>query len=121
NVVFDWITQDSDDFHAIHNSSLNWTISGRWEAGDPASSSILNFVAALNGTTIGADATPYANIHTVTNANGEIRGQLVGLATDNGETINGTAGDDFLPGLGGNDIINGLGGRDVLQGGAGAD
>src|SRR4029453_4722868 len=54
-------------------------------------------------------------------AGGEIRGQLVTIATDNGETVTGTAADDILPGLGGNDTISGLAGNDMLAGGTGAD
>jgi type VI protein secretion system component Hcp len=40
---------------------------------------------------------------------------------DNGETVNGTAGNDILPGLGGPDTILGFAGNDALDGGAGDD
>jgi Ca2+-binding RTX toxin-like protein len=51
---------------------------------------------------------------------GEIRGQLVTIATDTGETVTGTSGNDILPGLGGDDTISGLAGDDRLDGGTGA-
>jgi Ca2+-binding RTX toxin-like protein len=70
---------------------------------------------------LGADVPFYVNIHTGANPGGEIRGQLVTIATDNGETVNGTSGNDFLPGLGGDDVINGGAGNDSLDGGTGAD
>ena len=52
---------------------------------------------------------------------GEIRGQLVTIATDDSETVNGTAGNDILPGLGGHDTIFGFAGNDTLDGGIGDD
>ncbi len=63
----------------------------------------------------------YVNVHTVANGGGEIRGQFVCIATDNGETVNGTSGNDFLPGLGGIDVLFGGDGDDVLDGGVGRD
>jgi Ca2+-binding RTX toxin-like protein len=70
---------------------------------------------------LGADVPFYVNIHTGANPGGEIRGQLVAIATDSGETVNGTGGNDILPGLGGDDAINGGAGNDSLDGGTGAD
>ena len=46
---------------------------------------------------LGADVPFYMNIHTGANPGGEIRGQLVTIATDNGETVNGTAATTFCP------------------------
>ena len=52
---------------------------------------------------------------------GEIRGQLVAIADDRDNVVEGTAGHDLLPGLGGNDIVLGRAGDDTLLGGAGSD
>jgi Ca2+-binding RTX toxin-like protein len=95
------------------------TLTSIWETTDP--NSITPFVSTLANATLGADVPLYVNIHTVAFAGGEIRGQLVTIATDNGETIAGTAADDTLPGLGGNDNISGLAGNDTIDGGTGAD
>ena len=95
------------------------TLTSNWETTDP--NSITPFVATLAAATLGADVPLYMNIHTVTFPGGEIRGQLVTIATDNGETVTGTSGNDILPGLGGNDTISGLAGDDRLDGGTGAD
>src|SRR5262245_60499502 len=95
------------------------TLTSNWETTDP--NSITPFVATLAGATLGADVPLYMNIHTVAFGGGEIRGQLVTIATDNAETVTGTSGNDILPGLGGDDTISGLAGNDTLDGGTGAD
>ena len=94
-----------------------WT--SNWETTDvqPITAFAATFAAAM----LGADVPFYVNIHTGANPGGEIRGQLVTIATDNGETVNGTSGNDILPGLGGDDAINGGAGNDSLDGGTGAD
>jgi Ca2+-binding RTX toxin-like protein len=61
------------------------------------------------------------NFHTVAHVAGEIRGQLVRIATDASETVTGTSGIDVLPGLGGDDVLIGGAGADVIDGGAGID
>src|SRR5262245_37186211 len=119
-VVFDWFANDVDDRSFVLNGDGSWTISGVWEDSDPAPLAVSGFIPFFN-VAQGADAGLYANIHTNTNGGGEIRGQLVCIATDNSETVNGTAGNDILPGLGGNDIVLGVAGHDTLTGGDGND
>jgi VCBS repeat-containing protein len=92
---------------------------GEWSATDPVP--ITPSQAALAGTSIGADAPFYFNVHTVANGTGEIRGQLVAISDDNANTVPGTEGDDILPGLAGNDAVFGAGGADRMDGGDGDD
>ena len=120
-VVFGWLSHDADDFGVALLGDGSWLVAGEWELTDVLATPLSSFEATLAAATVGADIPLYANIHTVAYAGGEIRGQLVGLATDAGQTINGTAGNDILPGLGGNDVITGMGGNDILEGGAGED
>ena len=94
-------------------------LTSNWETTDVQP--ITPFAAAFAAAMLGADVPFYVNIHTGANPGGEIRGQLVTIATDNGETVNGTGGNDILPGLGGDDVINGGAGNDSLDGGTGAD
>lgn len=124
---FGWKTADADDFSAS-NLHLDGavpvaTIRGIWETTDPVN--LNTFAASFTNPalTLGSATDFYANVHTVTIPGGEIRGQLVLLATDAGETVSGVAGarDDILPGLGGDDTILGLDGNDTLEGGTGAD
>ena len=110
---------DFDDFAAVLNSDGSTTFSGIWETSDPTNTSISNFAAMLGSATLGADVPLYWNIHTEEFPNGAIRGQLVCIATDNGETVEGTDGNDVLMGLGGNDIVNGGQGDDTLLASAG--
>ena len=114
-------TQDTDDFDAVVNADGSTTFSGVWETTDPANSSISNFAAALGAATLGSDVPLYWNIHTEEFPGGEIRGQWVCIATDNGETVDGTEGDDILPGLGGDDAVIGRDGNDSIDGGTGDD
>src|SRR5262245_21475610 len=95
------------------------TLTSNWETTDP--NSIGPFFPTFAAATLGADVPFYMNIHTVAFGGGEIRGQLVCIATDSGETVNGTTGNDILPGLGGVDFIQGFAGDDRLDGGTGAD
>jgi serralysin len=122
-VVFGQINpaQDNDDLAIFPNADGSWTVTGRWETTDPASTSITNFAAALGSTAIGSDAPIYFNVHTTQFTGGAIRGQLVAIADDNANTVQGTGGDDVLPGLAGNDSILGLVGNDFLMGNLGND
>jgi Ca2+-binding RTX toxin-like protein len=120
-IVLDWPGGgDADDF-AVSGVLVDGsrTLTSNWETTDV--NPITSFVATLAGATLGADVPLYMNIHTVAFGGGEIRGQLVTIATDSGETVNGTTGNDILPGLGGDDTITGLAGDDRLDGGTGAD
>src|SRR5262245_23429631 len=92
------------------------TLTSYWDTTDSA-----NFTTTLASATLGADVPFYVNITTIAHGSGEIRGQLVCIATDGGETVNGTGGNDFLPGLGGDDVLIGGAGGDALNGGTGAD
>jgi Ca2+-binding RTX toxin-like protein len=118
-VILPWKTGDVDDFAVSAPAGGTRMISGVWEMTDAPS--ISAFIAQLNSGVLGADIGIYANIHTVANGGGELRGQLVTIATDAGETVSGTAGADLLPGLGGDDIIIGGLGNDTLRGDAGDD
>ena len=119
-VVFAWASQDADDLTITLQPSGSWLIHGIWELTDPGSS-LASFEAALGGTAVGADMGLYANLHTVANGGGELRGQLVGMATDAADTVDGTIGNDLLYGLDGNDTLTGGLGADTLVGGLGND
>jgi serralysin len=122
-VVFGQIgpAQDTDDLAIAANADGSWTVSGRWETTDPANVSIDNFSTVLGSAVVGSEVPLYFNVHTTEFPAGEIRGQLVAIADDNDNVVEGTPGNDLLPGLGGNDIIRGLSGDDTLQGGDGND
>ena len=120
-VVLGWKTQDADDFSASLQADGSWLVLGTWELTDPASTSLSFFEAGLAATGIGQDMSLYANIHTVANGGGELRGQLVGQATDNGETITGTSGGDIIFDLAGNDVVNAGNGNDMMIASAGDD
>jgi type VI protein secretion system component Hcp/Ca2+-binding RTX toxin-like protein len=119
--VLDWAGHgDADDFTVsgvLADGSRMLT--SNWETTD--ANSISPFIATLAGATLGSDVPLYATFHTSAFPGGEIRGQLVTIATDNGETVNGTPGNDMLPGLGGHDTIFGFAGQDTLDGGIGND
>src|SRR5262245_34720490 len=95
---------------------VSQTLTSYWETTDSA-----NFTATFATATVGVDVPFYVSIPTVANGSGEIRGQFVCIATDDGETVNGTGSSDFLPGLGGDDVLVGGAGADALDGGTGAD
>ena len=132
-VRFDWRSHDVNDGDAVDDEFtaglatvggvLTATVHGVWENGDGAA--IVPFLGSFNNPalTLGGATDFYANIHTNQFPGGAIRGQLVLLSTDAGETINGLPGtrNDILPGLGGNDIINGFAGNDIIDGGTGND
>jgi serralysin len=122
-VVFGQIgpAQDTDDLAIVLNADGSWTVSGNWETTDPANVSIANFSTVLGSAAVGSEVPLYFNVHTTEFPGGEIRGQLVAIADDNDNVVEGTAGNDLLPGLGGNDIIRGFAGDDTLQGGDGND
>jgi serralysin len=123
DVVFGQINpaHDNDDLSIIPNVDGSWTVSGRWETTDPATTSISTFARQLNSAKVGSDASLYFNAHTTAFPTGEIRGQWVVIANDRNNIVQGTADDDLLPGLGGNDRIFGGAGNDRLDGGAGND
>jgi serralysin len=122
-VVFGQINpaQDNDDLAIVLNPDGSWTVSGIWETTDPANVSIANFSTVLGSAEVGTVVPLYFNIHTNQFPGGEIRGQLVAIADDNDNVIQGTSGPDLLPGLGGDDEIHGLAGDDTLDGGDGDD
>jgi serralysin len=122
-VVFGQISpaHDADDLSIVQNMDGSWTVSGIWEASDPATVSIATFADALGAAVPGEEFPLYFNVHTMEFMGGEIRGQLVAIADDNDNVVTGTEGNDLLPGLGGNDVILGLGGNDTIQGGDGND
>jgi len=120
-IVLDWPSGgDADDF-AVSGVLADGSriLTSNWETTD--ANPITGFSATFASATLGADVPFYVVVHTVANAGGELRGQLVCIATDNGETVNGTGGNDYLPGLGGNDALSGGDGNDILDGGAGID
>jgi serralysin len=122
-VVFGQINpaQDDDDLAILQNADGSWMVSGNWETTDPANVSIADFAATLGSAPVGSEVPLYFNVHTEQFPAGEIRGQLVAIADDNANVIEGTAGDDLLPGLGGDDVILGRAGDDTIQGGDGND
>src|SRR5262245_25963606 len=97
-IVLDWPGGgDADDF-AVSGVLADGSriLTSNWETTD--ANPITGFAATFAGGTLGADVPFYVNVHTVANGGGEVRGQLVCIATDNGENVNGTSGNDFLPG-----------------------
>jgi serralysin len=122
-VVFGLIgpAQDGDDLQIQLNLDGSVTFRGVWETTDPASTSINAFSAGLAAAGLGAVIPLYFNVHTTGFPGGEIRGQWVTFATDNGEVVAGTTRGDWLPGLGGRDELRGLQGDDTLDGGLGRD
>jgi len=123
-VVFDILplamTDDADDLQIVENPNGSVTISGVWETtdSDPLPGSM---VTALQAGTGPNDVPFYFNVHTAQFGGGAIRGQLVTRASENADTVSGTAAADVIDGFGGNDTLTGGAGADVLRGGAGAD
>ncbi|MCA6109147.1 CHRD domain-containing protein [Bradyrhizobium cenepequi] len=122
-IVFGQIhpAQDNDDLAITQNADGSWMVSGIWETTDPANASIADFAATLGSAAVGSEVPIYFNVHSAPFPGGEIRGQLVAIADDNANVIEGTAGNDLLPGLGGDDVILGRAGDDTIQGGDGND
>jgi len=135
-IVFGQISpaDDENDLSIVLNKDHSWTVSGVWDTTDgavaPGSASITNastippfltFDTILGTATVGTEVPLYFNVHTDEFGAGEIRGQLVAIADDFQNTVEGTAGHDWLPGLGGNDTILGFEGDDRLEGGDGDD
>jgi hypothetical protein len=94
SVVFGQITpaQDNDDLAAVLNADGSWTISGRWEITDPASTPLSTFAGDLASAQVGSDVSLYFNAHTPPFPGGEIRGQWVAIAD---EDINPLVDDGF--------------------------
>jgi serralysin len=119
------LNQDNDDLDIVLNPDHSWTVSGIWEQTDPPPSpmgvTINTFAGVLGSATPGTEVPLYFNVHSSDFPGGEIRGQLVAIADDEDNVVEGTAGNDLLPGLGGDDNINGGKGKDILVGGAGND
>ncbi len=116
------LKSDLDDFF-VSSVALNGSrrVSGRWETTDaPSLTPFLNTFSGA-GVSLGGEIPIYINFHTNANPGGEIRGQMILIATDASETVIGTSGDDVLPGLSGDDVINAGAGADSLIGGVGDD
>ena len=119
------LNQDNDDLDVVLNPDHSWTVSGIWDTNDPPPSpggvTINTFAGVLGSATPGTAVPLYFNVHSSDFPGGEIRGQLIAIADDGDNVVEGTAGNDMLPGLGGDDNINGGKGKDILVGGAGND
>ncbi|MBD0273305.1 MAG: CHRD domain-containing protein [Acetobacteraceae bacterium] len=76
-IVFGLIgpAQDADDLSIVLNDDGSWTVSGVWEATDPANVSIENFAEALDLAFAGLEVPLYFNVHTTAFPGGEIRAQ----------------------------------------------
>ena len=79
-VVFGQIgpAQDADDLSIVLNHDGSWTVSGVWEATDPANASITTFAETLDLAFAGFEVPLYSNIHTTAFPGGEIRAQWTG-------------------------------------------
>ena len=86
-VVFGQIgpAQDNDDLSIVENDDGSWTVSGIWEATDPANTPLATFAETLSAATPGSDVPLYFNVHTPPFPAGEIRGQLVAAGDGGGD------------------------------------
>ena len=78
-IVFDVPVHDIDDVTVVRGPGNTWTVSGAWEPGDPANTSIDSFAAALAAAAPGTEVALYGNVHSTTFPGGEIRAQWVGF------------------------------------------
>lgn len=102
------------------NGDGSRTISGIWDTADTPSINP-TYSTVFSNSTPGSDTGLYFNIHTTGHGGGEIRGQILGMADENANTVDGTTANDTLMGLGGDDTLNGDAGNDLLTGDAGND
>jgi len=121
-VVFGQIgpAQDTDDLSVVENEDGSWTVSGVWEATDPANVSITTFADALTAATGGSDVPLYFNVHTTTFPGGEIRAQWVaeaGADTGTGGGVDTGTGGGVDTGTGGGVDTGTGGGVDTGTGG----
>jgi len=117
-LILDWT--ENKDFRVEAPGNRAWTVLGEWEKAD-AGNSIGQYAPMMKNAVAGEDIPIYADIHTVGNPDGEIRGQFVTLSTERAEVVRGTKADDVLPGLGGGDRIEGRRGSDLIGGDKGND
>ncbi len=111
-VVFGQIgpAQDADDLVVAPNADGSWTVSGVWEATDPANVPIATFADALSAAVGGEEVPLYFNVHTRAFPAGEIRGQWVAA-----DGAGGTSHPADFDGDGGADILwRGRAGEAVL-------
>jgi serralysin len=96
-IVLDWPGGgDADDFAvSAVLADGSRTLTSNWETTDVQP--ITPFAAAFAAAMLGADVPFYVNIHTGANPGGEIRGQLVAIATTTARPSTAPAATTFCP------------------------